>query len=337
MYMTQPSQDTVAWSEETQADHPVTSEPVADRPYFQQQPMQLSLSQQLQMPGAAPVSAAEAANATDSGGSQPSRLLMKIKSRAAAEAIANAVPSPAASSKQANLLSLPSLPCKEPVNAALAPPQQFPAAMLEAAAKAASEAAAAGATTAATEAAEQAKQAVAAAVAAQAECKAMAAAATAAAADDKENQEATHTEVLEKMTGIVESCNSFNTSLAALQSVSNAHTTKLSTVESTCQMLLGLMHDLALQTEQVLTAFQTAQVSQPAVTVLRCLDNFTQTSPISMYHQGVQAEVTVMATDALPAPAQVCLLSLLMALHKCSPMMVQVMHKILHKLLVIQP
>ncbi|KAL0052990.1 hypothetical protein WJX82_011132 [Trebouxia sp. C0006] len=48
-----------------------------------------------------------------------------------------------------------------------------------------------------------------------------------------------------------------------------------------------------------LVAFKTPQVPQPTTRVLRCLDNFTQTSPACMTHQGVQAESAMLGTALL--------------------------------------
>ena len=301
MFMTQPSQDTVAWSEETQADPPILSQPPADQPYFaqQQQQQQQPLHQSEGFHQLEPITACEAGpdHSAKPVGSHTSRLLMKLKSRAAAEAINNAVPSPAASSKEPNLPALPSMPTPAATRDDQTP-QQSPS-LLEAADKAASEAAVAGATAAASEAAEQAKQAVTAAVAAQQDCKTMAAAAMAAVNADKENQQSRHVEVLQKITGVMQSCTDLSKSMAALQGVANAHATRLTTVESTCQALVGLMHGLASQTEQALVAFKTPQVPQPTTRVLRCLDNFTQTSPACMTHQGVQAESAMLGTALL--------------------------------------
>ncbi|DBA85975.1 TPA: hypothetical protein ACH3X1_005513 [Trebouxia sp. C0004] len=310
MFMTQPSQDTVAWSEETQADPPILSQPSAHQPYLvqeQQQQQPLHQSECFHQPE--PITALEAGpdRSAQPVGSHPSRLLMKIKSRAAAEAINNAVPSPAASSKEPNLSSLPSMPIPAATHDDQTP-QQSPS-LLEAADKAASEAAVAGgataaATAAASEAAEQAKQAVAAAVAAQQHCKAMAATALAAASADKENQQSRHVEMLEKMTGVMQSCADVSTSMATLQGTSDAHATRLTTVESTCQVLVGLMHGLASQTEQALVAFKTPQLPQLTTRVLRCLDNFTQTSPACMTHQGSQADPAMMGAAVHTALSQ---------------------------------
>ncbi len=311
MFMTQPSQDTVAWSEETQADPPILSQPPADQPYLaqQQQQQQIPLHQSECFHQPEPITALDAGpdHSAKPVGSHASRLLMKLKSRAAAEAINNAVPSPAASNKEPNLQALPSMPTPAATQDDQTP-QQSPS-LLEAADKAASEAAVADATAAATAAAsgaaEQAQQAVTAAVAAQQDCKAMAAAAMAAASADKENQHSRHVEVLGKITGVMESCADLSTSMAALQGVSNAHVTRLTTVESTCQALVGLMHGLASQTEQALVAFKTPQVPQPTVRVLRCLDNFTQTSPACMTHRGVQADPAILGTAVHTALIQV--------------------------------
>lgn len=312
MYMTQPSQDTIGWSEETQADPPYLSQPPGDTSFLtqQQQPQQEQLLHQTEagnVSGPVPMGVAAA------GSSHPSRLLMKIKSKAAAAAINNAVPSPspspATSSGQADLPTLPSIPIVAPAQESQAARPQPSPAMLGAAATAASmaaaEAAAAGATAAATDAAEQAKQAVAAAVAAQEECRGMAAAAIEAATANKENQQAGHTQVLEKMTGVMQSYTDLSMSVAALQGISTAQATKLSTVESTCQTLVGLMQGLASQTERALAAFKTPQVPQPAVRVLRCMENFTQTSPVSVTHQGIQAQLAVITSDACTGPCQV--------------------------------
>ena len=311
MYMTQPSQDTVAWSEETQADPPILSQPSADQPYLAQQQQQqqqpLHQSECFHQPEPTPAFEAGLDCSAKPVCPQPSRLLLKIKSRAAAEAINNAVPSPAASSKEPNLPALPSMPILAATHDDQTP--QHSPSLLEAADKAASEAAVAGptavATAAASKAAEQAKQAVTAAVAAQQDCKAMAAAAMAAASADKENQQSRHVEVLGKITGVMQSCADLSTSMAALQGVSNAHATRLTTVESTCQRLVGLMHGLTSQTEQALIAFKTAQVPQPTTRVLRCLDNFTQTSPACMTHQRVQADPAMLGAAVHTARIQV--------------------------------
>ena len=310
MFMTQPSQDTVAWSEETQADPPILSQPSADQQYLaqqqqQQQHQQLPLHQSGCFHQPEPITAFETGpdRSAKPAGSHPSRLLMKLKSRVAAEAINNAVPSPAASSKEPNLPALPSMPIPAATRDDQTP-QQSPS-LLEAADQAASEAAVAAATAAASEAAEQAKQAVTAAVAAQQDCKTMAAAAMAAVNADKENQQSRHVEVLQKITGVMQSCTDLSTSMAALQGVANAHATRLTTVDSTCQVLVGLMHGLASQTEQALVAFKTPQVPQPTTRVLRCLDNFTQTSPACMTHQGVQADPAMLGTAVHTALVQV--------------------------------
>ncbi len=102
MSMTQPSQDTVAWSEETQADPPILSQPPADQPYLAQQQQQQPLHQSECFHQPQPITAFEAGpdHSAKPVGSHTSRLLMKLKSRAAAEAINNAVPSPAASCKE---------------------------------------------------------------------------------------------------------------------------------------------------------------------------------------------------------------------------------------------
>ena len=311
MYLAQPSQDTVSWSEETQADPPLTTGPLADQQYMHQQPLQQSLSQPVQGPGAYMVPAPVSYNPVHASDAQPSRLLMKIKSRAAAEAINNAVPSLAVTNRQPDLPSLPSLPLAAPEELAAEGKQTSTS---EAAATAASEATVA----AATQAAEQTKQALAAAIAAQEECKAMATCTTAAAAAGKENEEARHTEVLAKVASVAEACTNLSSTMSTLQGVSSAYATKLCSVEATCQTLLGLMHGLAAQTEQALAAFQKPQLQQPAVTVLRCLDSCTQTSPVGMRHQSVQA--AMVATRALPAPAQVCLPSSIQASQICMHM-----------------
>ncbi len=312
MFMTQPSQDTVAWSEETQADPPILSQPPADQPYLaqqQKQQQQLPLHQPECFHQPEPITAFEAGpdHSAKPVGSHSSRLLMKLKSRAAAEAINNAIPSPAESSKEPNMSALPSMPIPAAIQDDQTPQQSR--SLLEAADKAASEAAVAGATAAATaaasEAAEQAKQALTTAVAAQQDCKAMAAAAMAAASADNENQQSRHVEVLGKITGVMQSCADLSTSMAALQGVSTAHVTRLTTVESTCQSLVGLMHGLASQTEQALVAFKTPQAPQPTTRVLRSLDNFTQTSPACMTHQGVQADTAMLSTAVHTALIQV--------------------------------
>ena len=306
-YMTQASQD---WSdlpgEETQADPPIPAAPTANWPCIQEQPKPQSSSQQVPLTAGHSPSAAHA----DSGVPQheqaaaqaPSRLLMKIKSRAAAAAIKNAVASPAASSRQAGLPSLPAPALAQHCTAST--PQQAEQAMseMETAAESAPEAATEDpAAAAAIAAAEQAKLAVVSAEAAQHECKALIACAEAAATAHAERQAGRYTELLQKTAAVAATCSEHRSSLDVLQSISNTHGAKLDTVQSTCQTLVGLMHGLAAQTEQALTVFQSAQNPQPTVTILRCIDTFTQTSPVTTRPQAVQAQLSMTApVYALP-------------------------------------
>ena len=323
VYLTQPSQDTIAWSEETQADPPPAVSAPSDaqaRHHFTgqqgllkpaQQPVtDLNISEDPEHTGsAAAAAAADAAVAA----APPSRLRMKMKSLAAAAAInqgeAVIYASSADDASKQDIDALPSGSLPAPA-AGLAdhsedhrthPPGDHhgsngaeQAAGAEAAAVAAAEAAKA--------AAAQVNQALAAATAAQDDCKAMAAAAAAAATADKENQEARHAEVLSKIAGVQGSCTTMGSALATLQ---DAQAAKLSLVESTCQTLLGLLHGLAAQTQQAVTAFEAHQVQQPAVTVLRCLESATQTSPVSLRHQAVQAELSIVTMRPSPGAQKV--------------------------------
>lgn len=115
MHLTEPSQDTVAWSEETQADPPFALP--AARAYHQST-MQEDLLASGHQPAAHRNSAMveSAQNAGTSAAAAPeSRLRMRMKSLAAATAINNAeavnsgVPGTAASSRQQDSSALPSL------------------------------------------------------------------------------------------------------------------------------------------------------------------------------------------------------------------------------------
>ena len=318
MYMTQPSQDTVAWSEETQADPPVTClTSINAMPY-----VQLTMPKALPNTGQQPIDDTAAApepsdNRAAAAAPVPtSRLRLKMKSLAAAAAInsaaaaENAVSSPAADGIQHNVLAEPSgtlhaqsdaaQSADAPAELAPAQPNSLHDAIVtqqEASIGAAAQAAVKAAAEASRAAVEQAKQAVAAAADAQGECKAMAASAITHVTAEKDRQECRHAEVLGKVIVVQESCSTPSTNLANLQTSCDTQAAKLSSVESTCQTLLGLMHKITAQTQQALNVFQAQQVQQPAVTMLRCLDTATQTSPVQLSHQAVQAELLIPFTQ----------------------------------------
>ena len=314
-HLTQPSQDTLAWSEETQADPPLPANALTDDQAMHLCTMQQGLLQSAKQPAIDPGSISETpaqsgnatvAAAAAAGDPPPGRLRMKMKSLAAAAAINNAAAGDhglAADSRQHDVDVLPSE--LSPARAAdqgdqagehLANPLTNPntarsADAAEAAAKAAAEAAKA--------AAAQVQQALEAATAAQDACKVMAASATAAATADKEELDTRQDEVLSKIEGMQGSCTTLSSAVVTLQSSCDTQAAKLSAVESTCQTLLSLLHGLSAQTQQAVVAVEARQVQQPAVTVLRCLESATQTSPVKVLHQSVQAELSPTPMDSL--------------------------------------
>ena len=317
MYLTQPSQDTFAWSEETQADPPLTVNAACDAQAMHHCTAQHGLPELANQPAPDPSSGenpAQSGNAAVAAAepAPPSRLRMKMKSLAAAAAINSAEAAehaPAAdSSRQQDISALPlSLPAPAAdqgghsgEHLANLPVDLNKSRCTEQAA--AAEAAAEAAKTAAA----QVKQALEAATAAQDECKAIAASATAAATADQENQEARHVEVLSSVAGVQGSCGTLSSAVVTLQSSCDTQAAKLSAVESTCQTLLGLLHGLSAQTQQAVMSLETCQVQQPAVTVLRCLDIATQTSPVRALHQAVQAELSPKTTGPNPGAQKVC-------------------------------
>ena len=328
LHLTQPSQDTFAWSEETQADPPLTVNAAKDVQAVHHCTAQRGLLESTRQPAAdpsaidKPAQIGNAAVAAAAGPAPPtSRLRMKMKSLAAAAAINNAAAGDYASagnSRQQDISALPlSLPAPaadqddhsgqhlsnlpDDLNKSRSTEQ---AAAVEAAAEAAKAAAA------------QVKQALEAATAAQDECKAMAASAPAAAATaGKEQQEARHIEALSKIAGIQGSCTTLSSAVATLQSSCDIQAAKVAAVESTCQTLLGLLHGLSAQTQQAVFAIQACQVQQPAVTVLRCLESATQTSPVRVMHEAVQAELSPMTTGLSPGGDQVLILLLVVCMH----------------------
>ena len=313
MYLTQPSPDTFAWSEETQADPPLTVNAATDAQAMHQCTVQQgfletakppaadsSISEKPAQSGNAVVAAAAAA-----GPAPPSKLRMKMKSLAAAAAINSSEAANQASAADSRQQDNSALPLSLPAPAAdqgdcsgqhLAnlPDDLKTSCSTEQAA--AAEAAAAAAAEAAKATAAQVKQALEAATAAQDECKAMVASATAAAKVDKENQEAKHVEALSRIAGVQGSCTTLSSAIDTLQSICDTQAANLSAVESTCQTLLGLLHGLSTQTQQAVAALETCQGQQPAVTVLRCLEIATQTSPVRVWHKAVQAELSPMTT-----------------------------------------
>ena len=354
MPLTKPSQDTVAWSEETQADPPFAL--AAAQPYHHSTVQEGLLGSRHQSThgNSAIIESAQTAG-TCAAAAPASRLRMRMKSLAAATAINNAeavnteAPVTAANSRQQGSSALPSpaIPVSDypadhraedqldhpaghlsdqdalpllasPALGQTSHPEDHPAELpadqpadrpaeysADQAADVPAKAAAQVAADAAKAAAEQVKQALAAAAAAQEECKTMAASAAAAATADKANQEARHAEVLTKTAGLQESCTMLWTALTSLQGSSDSQAAKLSAVESTCEALLGLMHGLSAQTQQAISAFQAQQVQQPVVTVLRCLESATQTSPVSLRHEAVQAQLPPLDTRLHPVSDKV--------------------------------
>ena len=313
MHLTQPSQDTFAWSEETQADPPLTVDAPSDARALHHCTVQQGLLESGKQPATdASVSAKSARSGSASvaaaaGPAPPSRLRMKMKSLAAAAAINNAEAAnhgSAADSRQQGISALPlSLPA--PVTDQGDHSGEHPANLDLNRSRSTEQAAAAEAAQAA---AAQVKQALEAATATQDECKAMVASATAAAKAEKENQEAMHDEALSRIAGVQGSCTTLSSAVATLQSCCNTQAAKLSAVESTCQTLLGLLHGLLAQTQQAVVALEARQLQQPAVTVLRCLESATQTSPVKVLHQAVQAELSPKTTGPSPGAGKVCLL-----------------------------
>ena len=318
MYLTQPSQDTFAWSEETQADPPLPVNALPDAQAMHRSTVQQGLLQSADQPGIDPGSASEkpahgGVAIAAAGDAPPSRLRMKMKSLAAAAAINNAAAADqvlAADSRQQHIGALPLefSPARAAdqgdqagehlANLPTNPNTTCRADAAETAAEAAAEAAKAAA-------AAQVQQALEAATAAQDACKAMAASATAAATANKETQDTRHDEVLSRVAGVQGSCTTLSSAVVTLQSSCDAQAAKLSAVESTCQTLLGLLHGLSAQTQQAVAALEARQVQQPAVTVLRCLESATQTSPVRVLHQAVQAELSPMAMGLTPGADQV--------------------------------
>lgn len=325
--LTHPFQDTFEWSEETQADPPLTVNAATDVQAMHQCTVQQGSLESAKQPAADPSVTEKPAKrreaivaaAAAAGPVPPSRLRMKMKSLAAAAAINNADAADYASlahSRQQDTSALPlslSAPAADQsdhsgqhlanlpddLNQACSTEQ---AATMEAAAEAAKAAAA------------QVKQAVKAATAAQDECKAIAASAAAAATAAKEGQEARHVETLSRITGVQGSCTILSSAVATLQSSCDIQAGKLSAVESTCQTVLGLLHGLLAQTQQAVVALETCQVQKPAVTVLRCLESATQTSPVRVLHEAVQAELSPRITGPSPGGDKVLILLLVICM-----------------------
>lgn len=319
MYLTQPSQDTFAWSDETQADPPLPANALtAAQAMHHSTAQQGSLAPTTQPstdPSSAskkPVQSGNATVAAAAGDAPPSRLRMKMKRLAAAAAINNAAAADhalAADSRQRGIDALPSefSPARAAdqgdqagehlASLATNPNTSRSADAVEAAAEAAAEAAKA--------AAAQVQQALEAATAAQDACKAMAASSTAAATADKENQNARHDKVLSRIAGMQGSCTTLSSAVATLQSSCDTQAAKLSAVELTCETLLSLLHGLSAQTQQAVVALEAREVQQPVVTVLRCLESATQTSPVRVLHQAVQAELSPMTTGVTFGAKQV--------------------------------
>lgn len=325
MYLTQPSQDTFAWSEETQADPPLTVNAPCDAQATQHCTAQQGLLKLANQPAPDPSGSdhpAESGVATvaaAAGPAPPSRLRMKMKSLAAAAAVNSAEAAEHASAADSRQQDISALPLSLPAPAvdqgdhsrahlASLPHDLNKSRCTEQAA--AAEAAAEAAKTAAA----QVKQALEAATAAQHECKAMAASATAAATADQDKQEVRHVEVLSRIAGLQGSCSTLSSAVVTLQSSYDTQAAKMSAVESTCQTLLGLLHGLSAQTQQAVMALETGQVQQPAVTVLRCLEIATQTSPVRALHQAVQAELSPNTTGPRPGADKVLLLLLVLCM-----------------------
>ena len=323
--LTQPFRDTFAWSEETQADPPLTVNAATDSQAMHQCTVQQGLLESAKQPVAdpsvseKPAQRGDAIGAAAAGPVQPSRLRMKMKSLAAAAAINNAESADyasAANSRQQDTSALPlslSAPAADQSDhsgqhlANLPDDLNQPCSTEQAAAvEAGAEAAKA--------AASQAKQAMEAATAAQDECKTIAASAAAAATAAKEGQEAGHVETLSRITGVQGSCTILSSAVATLQSSCDIQAGKLSAVESTCQTVLGLLHALSAQTQQAVVALETCQVQQPAVTVLRLLESATQTSPVRVSHEAVQAELSPRITGPSPWGDKVLILLLVLCM-----------------------
>lgn len=268
--LTQPSQDT--FPDETQADHPTfavsssavpAGQLVATIPHHRQA-VSTAISEQETPDNAA----------TPSSGQNPSRLLMKIKSRAAAAAISNAATAPLAAIMQDTATSpllFPTTSCAQQTDATA---ESMPLS---------------------TEAAEQLQQAVAAAQAAQHECKTLAAAAIAAcnniAAQD-DMQAATKAEV----SAAAKACADLNTALECLHDASDLHSSRLSSVEASCHSMLEAVQRLVADTKTGFTALSAQQAAHFSKPVPLSLEQFTQTAATASRHtQAVQVELPLLS------------------------------------------
>ena len=268
--LTQPSQDT--FPDETQADPPTFAVSSSTVPASQQlaviphhrQAVSTAISEQ-ETPDTA---------ATPSSGHNPSRLLMKIKSRAAAAAISNAATAPLAAVMQDTATSplvFPNTSCAQQTDATA---ESVPLS---------------------TEAAEQLQQAVAAAEAAQHECKTLAAVAIAAcnniAAQD-DMQAATKA----GLSAAVKACVDLNTALERLHDASDLHSSRLSSVEASCHSMLEAVQSLAANTKTGFAALSAQQAAQFSKPVPLSLEQFTQTAATGSQHaQAVQAELPLLS------------------------------------------
>lgn len=209
---------------------------------------------------------------TPSSGQNPDRLLMKIKSRAAATAISNAATAPLAAIMQDTATSplvLPMTSCAQQTDATAQ------SACLSA------------------EAAEQIQQAVAAAVAAQQDCTSLAAAAMAACNTAHADEQ--HADMQAQITAVSKACTALTPSMSSLHSTSELQSTRLSCVEASCHSMLGALQSLAADTKSgfvTLAAQQAAHFNKPVP--LR-LDQFTQTlAACSQHTQAVQVELPML-------------------------------------------
>lgn len=267
MPLAQPSQD--PFSDETQADPPLLAVSSHSMPMSQQL---ASIPQHQQMACEASEHVTPGNATTPSSSVNPNRLLMKIKSRAAATAISNAGTAPIAAIMQDTATSplvLPTTSCAQQTDATA----ELPALN--------------------SEAAEQIQQAVAAAVAAQQECSVLATAAIAAC--DSARQAEAQADMQAQIATTAKACASLETCMTALQSTSELQSTRLSTVEASCHNMLEAVQSLAASTKSGLASLAAQQNSYFSKPVPLRLEQFTQTAAACQQHaQAVQVDLPLL-------------------------------------------
>lgn len=263
--ISQLSQDT--FPDETQADPMPSWSAGLPQPNQQQAMAQdhASISQQQLL---APDLSSPCTTALPTSDQPGNRLLMKLKSRAAAAAISNAAPSP-----------LPAITCTaatSPIMLAVASCGLQTDSIPEAASLSA-------------EAAEQISQAVAAAVAAQDECRSLGA--TVQAASDKSVFNGQHASA--QVAAVAMACANLSTAVASLHSISDVQAARLSSVEATCQTALQAIQSLASQSTAGFAALAAQLAEHLSKPMMHCHDQGTQTpsAAVSQCTQATQTEL----------------------------------------------